>query len=75
MRKGWFKIVFLNNVGCVPQSFRVSTDLVFEVFEALVLQTRDAKILENITLILEFREFLRIALKKFSEIYCPHSHS
>ena len=36
----------------------------------------DAKTLENVTLILilEFREFSRITLKKFSEIYCPHSH-
>ena len=39
--------------------------------------TRDAKTLENITLILilEFQEFSRIALEKFSEIYGPHSHS
>ena len=38
---------------------------------------RDAKILENVTLILilEFREFSRITLKIFSVIYCPHSHS
>ena len=40
-------------------------------------QNRDAKTLENVTLILilKFREFSRITLKRFSVIYCPHSHS
>ena len=39
--------------------------------------SRVAKTLENVTLILtlEFQEFSRITLKKFSVIYCPHSHS
>ena len=38
--------------------------------------SRIAKILENVTLILilKFQEISRITLKKFSEIYCPHSH-
>ena len=50
-----------------------------EVYELLpkTQSTRDAKTLKNVTLILilEFQEFSRITLKKFSVKHCPNSHS
>ena len=61
-----FSVLFVLDIYCFG-----------EVVHFDFLSTRDAKTLENITLllILEFQEFSRIALKKLSEIFCPHSHS
>ena len=60
----------------MPKLSKLLPSFSFSNFENFrELPSKDSQKYNALILTLELREFSRITLKRFSEIYCPHSHS